>query len=127
VVEDDPGVADVVLSAMGQISATSLRVDNGADAVRFLVDDGRRARVVLLDIDLPALDGFGVLQALRDAGVLARTHVIVLSSRASGQDTARALGLGAADHLAKPFSARIVSRFVRQALNDRRREPGVRP
>ena len=63
-----------------------------------------KGRTVLLDVGLPSLDGFGVLQVLKSHGVLDETRVIMLTARSSEAEMLRALGLGAIEHITKPFS-----------------------
>ncbi|MBT2794973.1 response regulator, partial [Paraburkholderia strydomiana] len=65
-----------------------------------------RPDVVVSDVMMPHLDGFGLLTALRADPVLAKTPVILLSARAGEEATVQGLQAGADDYLAKPFSAR---------------------
>ena len=58
--------------------------------------------VVILDIMLPGIDGFAVLQQLRERG--RQTHVLILSARDLIEDRVRGLDLGADDFLVKPFA-----------------------
>ena len=72
--------------------------------------------LVLSDIMMPGLDGFGLLRALR-AGALTRTiPVILLSARAGEEAAVEGLDTGADDYLAKPFSARELLARVRTHL-----------
>ena len=67
-----------------------------------------RGHVLLLDIGLPGLDGFGILKVLRLQGVLDDTRVIMLTVRSSEAEMLRALGLGATEHITKPFSVPVL-------------------
>ncbi|MEI6947592.1 ATP-binding protein [Paraflavisolibacter sp. H34] len=68
--------------------------------------------LVLSDIMMPRLDGFGLLQAIKDNPATGNLPVILLSARAGEEATAHALGAGADDYLIKPFSSReLVSRI----------------
>ena len=64
----------------------------------------RRPNVVLLDIMMPVMDGWSVLEELRDLPGEARPHVIVVSARASLRDRAKAAELGADAFVSKPFN-----------------------
>jgi PAS domain S-box-containing protein len=79
------------------------------------VTDGQRAleatkqlhpALVLADIMMPRLDGFGLLRAIRDDAALASTPVILLSARAGEESRVEGLQAGADDYLIKPFTAR---------------------
>jgi diguanylate cyclase (GGDEF)-like protein len=74
------------------------------------------APLLLLDWDLPGLDGLRVLQTLRERGVLDRMHVIMLTARGSETEVLAALEAGAVDHVTKPFSIPVLLQRVRRAL-----------
>lgn len=118
VVEDDDVVAELLEYGLQARGYTTLRLVDGQAAVDQLTGPSRRVgRLVLLDISLPALDGFAVLEHLRRDGVLEQTRVIVLTARSSEDEVLRALELGAFDHVAKPFSLPILLQRVRVALS----------
>jgi len=71
------------------------------DAVRLL-----RPALVLADVMMPQLDGFGLLRAIRDDAALASMPVILLSARAGEESRVEGLQAGADDYLVKPFTAR---------------------
>lgn len=75
-------------------------------------------RVILLDVDLPGLNGLDLLRRLHRGGVTARSHVVMLTARAGEQDVLTALALGARDHVIKPFSVAVLLQKVRAALGD---------
>ena len=62
--------------------------------------------LVLTDVMMPGLDGFGLLRALRGDPATRLTPVILLSARAGDEATAEGLGAGANDYIVKPFAAR---------------------
>ncbi len=91
-------------------------VATGEEALRHAAD--WRPEVVLLDLGLPGMDGFEVLQRLRESGD--RSAVIVVSVMPGERDKVRALDLGADDYVVKPFGmdelvARIRAVLRRQA------------
>jgi DNA-binding response OmpR family regulator len=75
-----------------------------------------RADVVLLDWDLPGRDGLTVLRGLAEDGGLIGTKVMMLTFRASEREVLSSLELGAADHVAKPFSVPVLMQRVRRLL-----------
>ncbi len=117
VVEDDDIVAELLTHGLTGGGYRSLRVHDGHAAVDLLTGPSRRSvRLVLLDISLPGLDGFTVLEHLRREGVLQATRVIVLTARSSETEILRALEAGAIDHVGKPFSLPVLMQRVRRAL-----------
>ena len=65
-----------------------------------------RPALVLTDVMMPHLDGFGLLRAIRDDSALAGTPVILLSARAGEESRVLGLQADADDYLVKPFTAR---------------------
>ena len=73
-----------------------------------------RPHAAILDVNMPNLDGFGVMRKLREAGLLARMPVMVLTARNSPEDVHRAIQMGARDFLSKPFKdAQLLDRVAR--------------
>lgn len=117
IVDDDDVVAELLSRALSSSGYRILRVRDGHAAVELLTGAARHAvRLVLLDISLPGLDGFSVLDHLRREGVLETTRVIVLTARSSESEILRALEAGAIDHVGKPFSLPVLMQRVRRAL-----------
>ena len=75
-------------------------------------------RVILLDVDLPALNGLDLLRRLHRAGITNRSRVVMLTARVGEQDVLTALSLGAADHVAKPFSVAVLLQKLRTVLGE---------
>ena len=88
----------------------------------------RRPDLVLSDVMMPRLDGFGLVAALRQDPGLAEIPVILLSARAGEEAQVEGLGAGADDYLIKPFAAReLLARVAANiALSRLRRETGDR-
>ena len=118
VVEDDDIVVGVLNHALESLGYSSHRFEDGAEAVAALAGDppALRARIVLLDWDLPGLDGLSVLRRLSESGTLAKTRVIMLTARANEDEVLKALELGAVDHVAKPFSLPVLSERLKKAF-----------
>jgi two-component system, OmpR family, copper resistance phosphate regulon response regulator CusR len=100
VVEDEPKLAQYLQKGLGENGHV---VDVAADGIegRRLACDGDYD-LVLLDVMLPGVDGFGVLAAMRRAS--RRTPVLMLTARDAVEDRVRGLEQGADDYLVKPFA-----------------------
>jgi PAS domain S-box-containing protein len=79
-------------------------VSNGEEALASVLD--HPPDLVLSDVMMPGLDGFGLLRALRENPDTRALPVILLSARAGEEARVEGLGLGASDYLVKPFTAR---------------------
>jgi diguanylate cyclase (GGDEF)-like protein len=75
-----------------------------------------RGSIILLDVDLPALNGLDVLRRLKAVEVTRVSSVIMLTGRTGEREVLAALELGAIDHIAKPFSVPVLMHKVRTLL-----------
>jgi diguanylate cyclase (GGDEF)-like protein len=118
VVEDDPALARLLTHALDTRGYRSRWIPDGAEAADQVTGSRPRlrARVVLLDVDLPGMDGHALLRRLARERVLERTRVIVLTVRANESEVVQALDEGAFDHVAKPFSVPVLLQRIRRAM-----------
>jgi len=116
VAEDDPDLSTFLREALALEDMAVHLVRDGASAL--LAVGTSAPHLVLLDLDLPDLDGLDVLTAIRRQGPM---PVIVLTGRHHEADRVAGLELGADDYVVKPFSARELAARIRSVL--RRSEP----
>jgi diguanylate cyclase (GGDEF)-like protein len=118
VVEDDEVIAALLANALDTRGYESVRLADGAEALDALTGESPKlsATLVLLDVDLPVLDGLSVLAGLREAGTLHDTKVLVMTGRTAEAEILKALELGAVDHVPKPFSVPVLMQKIRRAL-----------
>ena len=76
--------------------------------------------LVLLDLMMPGMDGFQVLEAMMESETTRDIPVIVLTALSDRQSTARCIALGACDYLLKPIEIGVVKTRVWQAIEKRR-------
>jgi diguanylate cyclase (GGDEF)-like protein len=121
-VEDDVALGQLLMHSLETRGYKAHWVRDGAEAVEVLggPKPQLRARVVLLDVNLPGLDGLGVLRRLSQNDGLRGTRVIMLTVRANELEVLKALELGAFDHVAKPFSVPVLMQRIRRALGSSR-------
>jgi diguanylate cyclase (GGDEF)-like protein len=120
-VEDDDALAEVLAHTLQTRGLRGAHLADGLLALERLTGpDPMTARVILLDVDLPGLNGLDLLARLAGAGVLARTRVIMLTARSGEGDVLAALRAGAFDHIAKPFSIPVLMQRVRRAIMEGR-------
>ncbi|HEY3357072.1 MAG TPA: response regulator, partial [Polyangia bacterium] len=97
VVDDSPIVRDLVAELLAGAGFETATADGGAAALAAVA--GRPPSAVLLDVDMPGMDGFEVLRRIREHE--ARLPVIMLTTRASAADRRQAVALGANAYLVK--------------------------
>jgi CheY-like chemotaxis protein/HPt (histidine-containing phosphotransfer) domain-containing protein len=116
-VDDDIVLTELVRHALETRGYRVTVLDDGRVAVEALIGPlALRCRLLLLDVDLPGLDGLSVLRRLAAAGLMPATPVIMLTVRGSEGEILEALRLGAVDHVTKPFSLPILMQRIRVAL-----------
>ncbi len=110
IADDNADMRDYLRQLLGQRYVVRLTV-NGAEALAALRE--ARPDLVLADIMMPELDGYGLLRAVRADPALADLPVVLLSARAGEEATIEGLDAGADDYLIKPFSAReLIARLT---------------
>jgi type II secretory ATPase GspE/PulE/Tfp pilus assembly ATPase PilB-like protein/ActR/RegA family two-component response regulator len=98
------------------------QVVEARDGVEALDQVDRHAPdIIVLDLNLPGLDGYGVLSHLRSRPVTADIPVVVLTARGEEENEVRVFELGADDFLSKPFRARALSARLAAVLGRRNR------
>jgi DNA-binding response OmpR family regulator len=123
VVEDEQDVAQLIKHALERTREVDLTIVGAGDAALKVIAD-TEPDLIILDLNLPVLDGMEVLRILRSRPNTAAVPVIILTARASEGDRVAGLELGADDYVTKPFSLRELVARVRAVLR-RRQSPAT--
>jgi DNA-binding response OmpR family regulator len=122
VIEDEADIAEAIsyqLEKAGLQVRVARTGEEGLSAVR------RGTDVVLLDLNLPGMDGLEVCRMIRRAPATAQIPIIIVSARVEEIDRVLGLEMGADDYVVKPFSLKELTARVKAAL--RRTAPGEGP
>lgn len=92
------------------------QVENGKKAIDILEENREQFKLVLLDINMPVMDGYEVLSIMKRRKWLDKLPVIVISAEISGESVKKAYELGASDYFVCPFNVAIVLRRVRNMI-----------
>ncbi|MBS0361520.1 MAG: response regulator [Proteobacteria bacterium] len=103
VADDDAAIRDLVTTRLTLAGYTVFTARNGREAMLRMRE--RRYDGLVLDLNMPELDGFGVLKEMQALGAR-RPATLVLTARHNADDVRTAIRLGARDYLAKPFQDR---------------------
>lgn len=103
---------------------TVVEAENGERAIEEYEQHKNEICAVLLDIMMPVMDGFGVLEYLVKNNYIDDIPVFIISADTSDKSLSRAYDLGAADVIAKPFNIRFVRRRINNIIElyNQRRE-----
>ncbi len=115
VVEDDPDISHLIKRALERnVEAHVAVADRGDSAVQAVMAE--IPDLVLLDINLPVVNGFDVCRILRARAATARVPIIMLTARGAETDRVSGLEMGADDYMTKPFSMRELMARVKAVL-----------
>ncbi|MGH9181678.1 MAG: response regulator, partial [Acidimicrobiales bacterium] len=125
VVDDDEANRDVLARRLARLGYQVRQAPDGRAALASMRRDP--VDLVLLDIDMPELDGYGVLEARQADAALREVPAIIISASADIHSVVRCIGMGAEDHLQKPFDpvlleARLGACLEKKRLRDQERQ-----
>lgn len=114
---DDSELNRDILSSILEDKYDTYEATNGLEAIEYLRKAEYDFALVLLDLTMPELDGFGLLDYMKDHRWNEILPVIIISSENDPKFINRAYDLGAIDYISRPFDAQIVLRRVDNAIN----------
>jgi two-component system OmpR family response regulator len=113
VVDDDPDIRAMLGYTLG--AEFNVRfASNGTDAIEELAT--RPPAVMILDVMMPDVDGYDVLEARRERGLAPDTHVLMLTCKTDERDLVRSWALGADAFLSKPTDPELIAARLRAHL-----------
>ena len=110
VVDDDAGMRRLLQTTLQQIQCTAILAEDGETALSLARN--HQPDAVLLDVNLPGLDGVQVCQAIRHDPATANVPIIMLTGRGDDEAEKRARAAGASAYLLKPSSPRTVKKVL---------------
>ena len=115
IVEDEPELAELMQVYLQKEGLQARWVDHAEDALRAVRHESYD--VIVLDINLPGMDGFEFLQEFRRDSL---TPVMIVSAREADEDIVMGLGIGADEFITKPFSPKVFAARVRSHVRRQR-------
>ncbi len=117
VAEDDLASRELIREILEARGYEVVEVGDGQEAVQKIAE--KKPDLVLLDIQMPLLDGFGVLRQLRQDSRFASLPVVAVTSYAMGGDREKALAAGFDAYLTKPLNAAALKKQLEQLLGEK--------
>jgi two-component system alkaline phosphatase synthesis response regulator PhoP len=114
IVEDDEDIADSIRYNLERAGFRVRLCTTGEDALNLILD--RAPNLIILDLNLPHMNGFELCRRLRAEPATARLPILMLTARADEADKVLGLNMGADDYITKPFSMRELVARVNAAL-----------
>jgi DNA-binding NarL/FixJ family response regulator len=114
VIEDEPEMRRNITALLGYYDYKPIAAENGRQGIE--VARREKPDLILCDVMMPELDGYGVLQALQTDAALARTPFIFLTAKGEKDDLRSGMNLGADDYLTKPVANTDLVRAIETRL-----------
>lgn len=116
VVDDEPNIVLSLEFLMQQAGFEVVTAENGENALARVAEGA--PDLVLLDISLPGISGFDVLERLRGDPIHRRLPIIMLTAHGREVEREKGLALGADDYVTKPFSTQALVEKVKTLLSE---------
>ena len=117
VVDDSPTIIKFVSFSLKNKGFQVVSACDGMDAIEKLSNLSEGVDLVITDLNMPNLDGYGLIDTLRQNESFANTPIIILSSEDGDDDRQRGLDVGASSYLVKPFKPQKLISEVSKYLN----------
>lgn len=115
-VVDDKGMNRFMLGVMFHDGYEILEARNGLEAIEILEQERDELAVILLDVIMPVMDGFGVLEHMKKDNELQKIPVVIVTDDSSEETSVKAFEYDVADMVIKPFEPRIIRRRVQNII-----------
>lgn len=103
VTDDSSDIRHLLSAILVEEGHSVTTANDGAKAVEMMAEEA--PDLLVLDIMMPRLDGYGVLTEMQNSGLLSEVKVLILTAKTSEADWARGYKLGADQYLTKPFGS----------------------
>jgi chemosensory pili system protein ChpA (sensor histidine kinase/response regulator) len=117
VVDDSLSVRRVLSNLISSAGWKPVLAKDGLDALEMLPRLTTPPDIVLLDIEMPRMDGYELISALRSQPKHQQTPIVVLTSRAGQKHRDKAFEVGATDYLVKPYQDEVLLSLIRQLVH----------
>lgn len=118
VVDDDKAILHILENRLIQAGYEVVVADCGEEALTAAQKQG--PALVLLDIIMPGMDGYEVLEQLQDGKKTRKLPVIMLTSKSDTRSVARAINMGARDYIVKPFVPAILLEKIKRNIGKKK-------
>jgi DNA-binding response OmpR family regulator len=117
VIDDNDEIRELIKAVLTTYGFTALEASNGQVGMNLISDE--HPDLVICDVNMPGMDGYETLGAVRDSSSIAQIPFILMTGLVSRDGFRRGMASGADDYLSKPFTAdelveAVMSRLVRQ-------------
>ncbi len=125
VVDDEPSLQEMLKDILSLADFNVVTANDGKDGLKMVYDES--PDLVIMDCSMPVMDGYEMLERMRQDPMLLHKPVIMLSVRNSEYDEIRGLKLGVDDYITKPFKATLLLARVKTILERKEQSMNANP
>ena len=119
VVDDSPTVIKFLAFSLKSKGYQVVSACDGMDALEKMSNLSQNVDLIITDLNMPNLDGYGLIEAVRQNQQHRETPIIILSSEQEDQDRQKGLAVGASSYLVKPFKSNLLLTEVSKYLGSK--------
>ncbi|MCK4574502.1 MAG: response regulator [candidate division Zixibacteria bacterium] len=116
VVDDSPTVVKFVSFSLKNSGFNVISACDGMDAIEKISNMSQKVDLVITDLNMPNLDGYGLIDTLRHNEQHRETPIIILTSEEGSEDKVKGMNVGASSYLVKPFKSSLLLNEVSKYL-----------
>lgn len=117
IVDDEPDIVSLTEKFLKLGDFETITCNNGKDALRILEDKHKEISLILLDLMMPGLSGYKVLENIKSNDKYQHILVILFTVKSFNEDIQKGKDLGADGYITKPFSGKDLLAYVKEILN----------
>ncbi len=118
VVDDSPTVVKFVSFSLKNKGFNVVTACDGMDAVEKISNMSEKVDLVITDLNMPNLDGYGLIDTLRHNDEFANTPIMILTSEEDEEDKQKGIQVGASSYLVKPFKPALLVQEVEKYIKN---------
>ncbi|MFX1358687.1 MAG: response regulator [Promethearchaeota archaeon] len=117
IVDDEPDIVSLTEKFLKLGDFKTITCNNGKDALRILEEKHQEISLILLDLMMPGLSGYKVLESIKSNEKYKHILVILFTVKSFNEDMQKGKDLGADGYITKPFSGKDLLAYVKEILN----------
>ena len=117
VVDDSSTMRRIVINAVQKLNLGEIvQAENGVDAIMKIKEFAGKIDLILMDINMPKLDGVSTLKELRAARVTMNIPIIMVTSESEAEKVIECIEAGANDYVVKPFTPNVLMEKIKNIM-----------
>jgi two-component system, chemotaxis family, chemotaxis protein CheY len=117
IADDSRVMRNIIENAIKPLGLSSIHAGNGQEVLDILEKQGEEIGLILLDWNMPVMNGLEVLEAIKNNGLYTRIPVMIVSTESEDDKMSRAFAAGAKGYISKPFTPDRLLNLIRGRIS----------